>query len=52
MSLLVAAQRDIMVLQGADLKEKMKRFDKAPMVANQGMFTMHPDEPGAGLKLH
>jgi len=48
MSLLATDQRDFMLLQGANLKEEIKLFDKAPMASNMGMFTMHPDEPRAG----
>ena len=49
MSLLATEQYHIMSLQGADLKEEKKRFDKAPMMSNMGMFSIHPDEPRAGL---
>jgi len=51
MSLLAAEQQDIMLLQGAELKEELKGFDKAPMVSHMGMFTKNPDETGAGLQV-
>ena len=49
MSILAAAQRDIMTLSGNDLKDELKRFDKVPNIGNMGMFTVHPNEPGAGM---
>ena len=51
MSILAAAQQDIMALSGIDLKDELKRFDKVPNVSNMGMFTMHPDEFGAGMRV-
>jgi len=44
MSMLFAAQTDIMTLSVGDLKEALKRFDKAPDVSRMGMFTNHPDD--------
>jgi len=51
MNILAAAQRDIMLLSENDLKDELKRFDKVPNVGNMGMFTVHPDEPGAGMRV-
>jgi len=39
MSMLFVAQTDIMTLSAGDLKETLKRFDKAPDVSRMGMFT-------------
>jgi len=36
--MLVAAQTDIMTLLADDLKEVLKRLDKAPDVSRMGMF--------------
>jgi len=49
MSLLATEQYHIMSLQRADLKEEKKRFDRAPMMSNMGMFSIQSDEPRAGL---
>ena len=51
MSLLAVEQQDMMPLQGAELKEELKQFDKTPMMSHMGMFTKHPDEPGVGLQV-
>jgi len=42
MSMLAAAQTDIMTLLSGDLKEALKRFDETPNVGSMGMFTSHP----------
>jgi len=46
MSMFFAAQTDITTLSAGDLKEALKRFDKAPDVSCMGMFTNHPDDVG------
>ena len=53
MSLLFAAQTDIMTSSAGDLtgKEALKRFDKAPDVSRMGMFTNHPDDIGASMRV-
>jgi len=51
MDTLEAAQREIMALLGSDLKETLKKIDKVPNVGIMGMFTMHPDEIGAGMRV-
>jgi len=51
MSMLAAAQTDIMTLSADDLKEALKRFDKAPDVGRMGMFTHHPDDIGASMQV-
>jgi len=51
MSLLAAEQQDIMSLTRNDLKDEWKRFDKVPNLDDMGMFTMHYDEPGVGLRV-
>jgi len=51
MDTLAAAQREIMALSGSNLKEALKKFDKVPNVGIMGMFTMHPDEIGAGMRV-
>jgi len=51
MSLLAAEQQDIKSLMGNDLKEELKRVDKVPNLSNSGMFAMHPDEPGADMRV-
>jgi len=51
MSMLAAAQTDIMTLSAGDLKEALKRFDKAPDVSRMGMFTNHPDDIGASMRV-
>jgi len=47
--MLFAAQTDIT----GDLtgKEALKRFDKAPDVSRMGMFTNHPDDIGASIRV-
>jgi len=40
-----------MALSGNDLKDELKCFDKVPNVGNMSMFTMHPDELGAGMRV-
>jgi len=40
-----------MALSGNDVKDELKRFDRVPNVGNMGMFTVHPDEPGAGMRV-
>ena len=40
-----------MALSGNDLKDELKCFDKVPNVGNMSMFTMHPDEIGAGMRV-
>jgi len=49
MSILAAAQQDIIALSGNNLQVELKRFDKVPNVGNMIMFTMPPDELGAGM---
>jgi len=49
--MLFAAQTDIMTLSVGDLKEALKRFDKAPDVSRMGMFTNHPDDIGASMRV-
>jgi len=51
MSMLATAQTDIMALSGGYLKKALKRFDKAPNVGGMGMFTAHPDELEAGMRV-
>ena len=51
MSMLFAAQTDIMTLSAGDLKEVLKRFDKAPDVSRMDMFTNHPDDIGASMRV-
>jgi len=51
MSMLFAAQTDIMTLSAGDLKEALKHFDKAPDVSRVGMFTNHPDDIGASMQV-
>jgi len=51
MSMLAAAQTDIMTLSAGDLKEALKRFDKAPDVSRMGMFTHHPEDIGASMRV-
>jgi len=51
MSTLATAQQDIMALSGSDLKEALKCFDKARNVGGMGMFTAHPDELGANMRV-
>jgi len=51
MSTLATAQQDIMDLSGSNLKEALKRFDKAPNVSGMGLFTVHPDKLGAGMRV-
>ena len=51
MSMLFAAQTDIMTLSAGDLKEALKCFDKAPDVSSMGMFTNHPDDIGASMRV-
>jgi len=51
MSMLAAAQTDIMTLSASDLKEALKRIDKAPNVGGMGMFTAQPDDIGAGRQV-
>jgi len=47
-----AAKHEIMALLGNDLKEALNFFDnKVPNVGVMGMFTMHPDEIGAGMRV-
>jgi len=38
-------------LQGAELKQEIRKLDKVSSVGNMLMFSMHPDEPGAGRRL-
>jgi hypothetical protein len=47
----VISIRDIMALSGNNLKDELKRFDRVPNGGNMGMFTVHPDEPGAGMRV-
>jgi len=47
MSMLAAAQTDIMTLSAGNLKEALKRFDKALDVSRMGMFMHHSDDIGA-----
>ena len=49
MSMLATAQTDIMTLSRDDLKEALKGFEKAPNVGGMGMFTVHPNDIGAGM---
>jgi len=49
MCILAASQQDIMGLSGNNLKDELTHFDKVPNVSNMGMFTMHPNELGAGM---
>ena len=49
--MLFAVQTDIMTLSAGDLKEALKRFDKAPDVRRMGMFTNHPDDIGASMRV-
>jgi len=49
MSMLFAVQTDIMTLSAGDLKEALKRFDKAPDVSHMGMFTNHPYDIGTSM---
>jgi len=51
MSMLFATQTDIMTLLVGDLKETLKHFDKAPDVSRMGMFTNHPDDIGASMRV-
>jgi len=51
MSMLFAAQTDIMNLLVGHLKEALKRFDKAPDVSRMGMFTKPPDDIGARMRV-
>jgi len=51
MSMLAAAQTDIMTLSAGDLKEALKHFDKAPDVGRMGMFTHHPNDIGASMRV-
>ena len=51
MSMLFAAQIDIMTLLAVDLKEALKHFDKAPDVSRMGMFTNHPDDIAASMRV-
>jgi len=51
MSMLFAAQTDIMTLSAGDLKEALKRFNKAPDVSRMGMFTNHPDDIEASMRV-
>ena len=51
MSMLAAAQTDIMSLSASDLKEALRRFDKAPNVGTMGMFISHPDEIGTSMRV-
>ena len=53
MSMLSAAQTDIMTSSAGNLtgKEALKRFDKAPDVSRMGMFTSHPDDIGASMRV-
>jgi len=51
MSTLGTEQRVMMALQETELKEEIRKFNKVPSIANTLMFSIHPDEPGAGLHL-
>ena len=51
MDTLEAAQRENMALLGSDLKEALKKIDKVPNVSIMGMFTMHPDEIDASMRV-
>jgi len=51
MSMLAAAQTDIMTFSAGDLKEALKRFDKAPDVGRMGMFTHHPNNIGVSMRV-
>jgi 2-keto-3-deoxy-L-rhamnonate aldolase RhmA len=51
MSMLATAQTDIMALSAGDLKEALKRFDKAPNMGGVGMFTNHPDDISASMRV-
>jgi len=51
MSTLATAQQDITALSGGNLKEALKRFDKAPNVGGMGMFTAPPDELGTSMRV-
>jgi len=51
MSMLFAVQIDIMTSSASDLKEALKHFDKAPDVSTMGMFTNHPDDIGASMRV-
>jgi len=51
MNTLEAEQRAMMALQEAELKEEIRKFDKVLSVGNMLMFSLHPDEPGAGWHL-
>jgi len=51
MDTLVVAQREIMVLLGNNLKEALKNIDKVPNVGIMGMFVMHPNEIGVGMRV-
>ena len=46
--MLAAAQTDIMNLSAGDLKEALKRFDKAPDVSRMSMFTHVPEDGPVG----
>jgi len=41
MSMLFAAQTDIMTSSAGDLKEALKRFDEAPDVSRMGMWSAY-----------
>jgi len=52
MSMLLAAQTDIITsVLARDLKEALKRFDKTPDVSRMGMFTNHPVDIGASIRV-
>ena len=51
MSMLFAVQTDIMTSSAGDLKEALKRFDKAPDVSSMDMFMNHPDDIGVIMRV-
>jgi len=51
MSMLFAAQTDIMTSSVGDPKEALKRFDKPPDVSCMGMFTNHPVDIGVSMRV-
>jgi len=51
MSMLFTAQSDIMTLSVGNLKEALKLFERAPDVSRMGVFTNHPDDIGASMRV-
>ena len=51
MSMLAPAQTDIMTLSAGNLKKALKYFDKTPNVGSMGMFTNHPKDIGASMRV-